>query len=248
MVKTIYIDILIILFSLSACVQEIPISPSPNPVSGIEGFVTEGPMCPGPVTMGDTIPQEQPYQATISILDANNKLITQLQTDVSGYFKTILSPGNYILHPESDKALLRAGDQTIVVTAGKFTRVTIRYDSGILNGCIQEITITPSPIPPSGIEGLVTKGPMCPGPVAIGDTKCQDQPYQTAISVLDINNKPITQFQTDVSGLFKIPLAPGTYVLHPESTKNLPHAADQTVIVVAGKFTQVTIQYDTGIR
>jgi hypothetical protein len=108
--------------------------------------------------------------------------------------------------------------------------------------------ITPSPTPTSGIEGLVTKGPMCPGPVAIGDTQCQDQPFQATISVLGANSNLITQFQTDASGIFKIPFAPGTYILHPTSVKAFPHAADQSVVVVAGQFTQVTIKYDTGMR
>ena len=94
----------------------------------------------------------------------------------------------------------------------------------------------------------MTEGPMCPGPVAIGDNTCPDQPYQATISVLDINNKLITQFESDGSGQFKIPLSPGTYILHPESDKSLPHAADQSVVVIAGQFTRVTIMYDTGMR
>jgi hypothetical protein len=118
----------------------------------------------------------------------------------------------------------------------------------LLSACVPEMLTTPSSTPSSGVEGRVTEGPMCPGPVAIGETKCQDQPYQATISILDINHKPITQFQTDVSGLFKIPLSPGTYILHPESAKVFPYAVDQSVIVTAGQFTQVTIMYDTGMR
>ena len=117
-----------------------------------------------------------------------------------------------------------------------------------LNACVQVTPMTPSSTPASGFEVYVTEGPMCPGPVGIGDTKCQDQPYQATISILDANNQPISQFQTDVSGYFKIALPPGTYILHPKSDKVLPHAADQSVVVIAGQFTQVTITYDTGMR
>jgi len=117
-----------------------------------------------------------------------------------------------------------------------------------LSACNQVVPISPSPTPSSGIEGQVTKGPMCPGPVAIGDNTCPDQPYQATISVFDFSNQLITQFESDRSGLFKIPLSPGTYLLHPESDKSLPHAADQTVVVMEGQFTQVTIIYDTGMR
>jgi hypothetical protein len=248
MIKRIFFPILILFFTLNACVQAVPIEPSSTPSSGIEGLVTEGPMCPGPVAIGNTQRQNLPYQATISILDATNTPITHFQTDVSGYFKFTLSPGTYILHPESEKALPHAADQSVVVIAGQFTQVTIMYDTGILSTCVQEMPVTPSPTPSSGIEGHVTEGPMCPGPVAIGDTQCQDQPYQATISILNADNNEITKFQTDVAGYFKIPLAPGTYLLHPESDKRLPHAADQSVVVISGQFTQVTIMYDTGMR
>ena len=117
-----------------------------------------------------------------------------------------------------------------------------------LSACSQEVPKSPLPTPSSGIEGQVTEGPMCPGPVAIGDNTCPDQPYQATISVFDINNKLITQFETDRSGLFKLPLSPGTYLLHPESDTSLPYAADQSVVVIAGQFTQVTIVYDSGMR
>jgi hypothetical protein len=117
-----------------------------------------------------------------------------------------------------------------------------------LSACVQALPVTPMPTPSGGIEGLVKEGPMCPGPVAIGDMKCKDQPYQATISILDVNHNSISQFQTGVDGLFKIPLAAGTYILHPESNKALPHAADQSVIVIASQYTQVVIAYDTGMR
>ena len=117
-----------------------------------------------------------------------------------------------------------------------------------LSGCNQAVLITPSNTPTSGIEGYVTEGPMCPGPVAIGDTSCPDQPYQATIAILDTDNQEITRFQTDASGYFKITLAPGSYTLHPQSEKVLPHASDQTVVVTPNQFTQVTVMYDTGMR
>jgi hypothetical protein len=110
------------------------------------------------------------------------------------------------------------------------------------------VLATSTPFALSGIEGNVTKGPACPGPVRIGATECQDQPYQANISILDENNNQSTQFQTDNMGYFKISLDPGTYILHPEPGNPLPTAADQTVVVVDGQFTQVSISYDTGIR
>jgi len=118
----------------------------------------------------------------------------------------------------------------------------------ILSGCAQIVPLNPSPTPSSGIVGTVTEGPMCPGPVQVGNNTCPDQPYQTTIKVLNSNNDQVAQFQTDANGNFMVPLAPGTYILHPEAGNPLPQAADQTVTVTAGQYTQVTIQYDTGMR
>ncbi|MGH2521318.1 MAG: carboxypeptidase-like regulatory domain-containing protein [Anaerolineales bacterium] len=99
----------------------------------------------------------------------------------------------------------------------------------------------------SGIEGKVIIGPTCPGPV-VAESPCADQPYQATITVMDEKNQPVKQLQSDETGSFKVTLAPGTYVLHPESPGGPTQAPEQTVTVVSGQFTQVTIVYDSGIR
>lgn len=115
-------------------------------------------------------------------------------------------------------------------------------------GTIEDTPVISSPTPSSGIEGRVTEGPMCPGPVPVGNNPCPDQPYQATISILDANNTKIIQIQTDVNGYFKVTLAPGTYILHPEAGKPFPYASDQSVVVIDGQYIQVTILYDTGMR
>jgi hypothetical protein len=109
--------------------------------------------------------------------------------------------------------------------------------------------VTPGPgTGESGIEGSVTIGPNCPGPAKPGSNDCASKPYQASFSVLSETNTPITQLQTDEMGHFHIDLAPGTYILHPESENTFPRASDQTVTVEKGKYTQVDIMFDTGIR
>jgi hypothetical protein len=98
----------------------------------------------------------------------------------------------------------------------------------------------------SGIEGQVFIGPMCPA-VQIGQ-ECPDQPYQAVITVNSPNGERIVQFETDENGRFKIPLAPGEYVLHPESPNSLPFADEQVVLVKDGEYTEVVVNYDSGIR
>ena len=98
----------------------------------------------------------------------------------------------------------------------------------------------------SGIEGQVLLGPMCP--VVQQGQECPDQPYQATLTVKSLDGVQITQFQTDEQGRFQVPLVPGQYILHPESPNGLPFAGDQSFVVETGKFTQLTVNYDSGIR
>jgi hypothetical protein len=116
-----------------------------------------------------------------------------------------------------------------------------------LFACNQANPFTPSPTLSSGIEGIVTEGPMCPGPTRIGNP-CPDQPYQTTITILDTQGKQLAQVQTDDTGHFKIQLKPGTYTLHPEPGRPFPVAPDQSVVIEDDQYTRVTVIYDTGIR
>lgn len=105
-----------------------------------------------------------------------------------------------------------------------------------------------TPVPSSGIEGTVTLGPVCPGPVSVGDLNCHDKPYQSKISVIDSSGQLVTRFDTDEQGNFKISLLPGTYTLQPDQGEPFPVASDLSVVVIENQYTPVSIQYDTGIR
>jgi hypothetical protein len=89
-------------------------------------------------------------------------------------------------------------------------------------------------------------GPMCP--VVQADTPCPDQPYQAAISVQSESGLPVTRFESDAQGNFKVDLKPGTYTLVPESPDGFTHAPEQVVTVTANVYTRVTVTYDSGIR
>ncbi len=98
----------------------------------------------------------------------------------------------------------------------------------------------------SGIQGQVLIGPTCP--VMQQGQECPDQPYQTTLAVNSPGGVQIAQVQTDAQGHFKIPLVPGTYILHPKSPDGIATAGDQTFTVETGQYTQLTIHYDSGIR
>ncbi len=102
----------------------------------------------------------------------------------------------------------------------------------------------------SGIEGQVLLGPMCP--VVREGTPCPDQPFQATVVIWDANRtKMLGRFISDDQGHFRVPFPPGDYLLEPEPPdpdKPFPTASPIEVNVTADAWTNVTIQYDTGIR
>ena len=98
----------------------------------------------------------------------------------------------------------------------------------------------------SGVEGQVFIGPVCP--VVQEGQECPDQPYQATLVVNNLNGREVVKVQTDIQGRFKIQLEPGEYILHPESPNVIPIASDQNITMTAGRFTQLRVTYDSGIR
>jgi hypothetical protein len=119
---------LLIPILLSAC--STLSTPTPTD-SGITGQALIGPMCP--VMMEGQDCPDQPYQATITVLDSREKPVFQFQTDEDGAFRVPLSPGEYILQPETPEGmpLPRSDRQEFSVLPGQFTSIIVSYDSGI---------------------------------------------------------------------------------------------------------------------
>jgi len=109
------------------------------------------------------------------------------------------------------------------------------------------LVATPAPTD-SGITGKVLIGPMCP--VVREGEECPDQPYQATITVNSLEGRKIVQFQTDEQGNFKVPLAPGEYILHPETPEGKPYpfAGEQQFTVMPGEFNRINVVFDSGIR
>jgi hypothetical protein len=102
----------------------------------------------------------------------------------------------------------------------------------------------------SGIRGVAMAGPIFPVErPGVPNTR----PLANAIITVqpDGGGPEIARQLTDANGRFEIPLAPGVYrlvPLPPDPTAALPRGEPQTVTVRAGAFTEVTVNYDTGIR
>jgi len=97
----------------------------------------------------------------------------------------------------------------------------------------------------SGIRGLVTIGPISP---VEQPGIPNSEPYSATIVVKDADGDKVDEVTSGVDGRFTVTLAPGAYVLEPQSPDVLPYATPQDVIVEPHRFTEVTVPYDSGIR
>jgi hypothetical protein len=94
----------------------------------IQAWLTQ--TCPGPQRV-DTPCPDRPYQATLEILTADGRQVQTMQTDAQGRVQIPLEPGNYIIRQSGAEVFPRAAEQTVTVSAGQATVVTLYFDSGI---------------------------------------------------------------------------------------------------------------------
>ena len=97
-----------------------------------------------------------------------------------------------------------------------------------------------------GIEGIALSGPQCP--VQSENDPCPDLPHQAWLQVRDPSGGLVTRFQSGADGRFRVGLRPGRYRVDPESGDPFPFADEQTVDVAEGAYTEIVINFDTGIR
>lgn len=107
--------------------------PALDAASGIAGQALVGPIYPV-ARPGE--PNTRPLAgAVIDVETADgSRLIAEVVADQDGKFRLALAPGRYRLvpkPPQPGSPYPRGTPQTVVVTAGEFTSVTVNYDSGI---------------------------------------------------------------------------------------------------------------------
>lgn len=114
----------------------------------------------------------------------------------------------------------------------------------VLAGCASDALLGPGA--EQGIEGLVLIGPQCP--VQSLEDPCPDLPYEATIEVRERNGGTVVEVRSGPDGSFRVGLRPGWYTLRPESGDPFPVAGSQDVEVLAGRYAQVMVGFDTGIR
>jgi hypothetical protein len=106
-----------------------PVGSGADGGSGIRGQVSIGPTCP--VQTEEDTCADKPYQASFLVLDAAMQTVAAFKTDAQGRFSLALPPGTYTLRAEHGSRYPLAADQTVVVHPGEYTRLDIRFDSGM---------------------------------------------------------------------------------------------------------------------
>lgn len=121
---------LVIVLSLAALLAACGAQAAP-PGTGIQGVVEAGPTCP--VERINSPCPPRPLAASILVRDAGGAEVMRFQSGADGHFKVELKPATYTLVglPIGTGGLPRPIPVTVVVTAGAYSQVTIRYDSGI---------------------------------------------------------------------------------------------------------------------
>ena len=101
----------------------------------------------------------------------------------------------------------------------------------------------------SGVQGQAVLDSPCPP--TRSPSLCPDRPIQAKVAVTQkTTNNEVATLQTDIDGRFKIPLAPGSYVLHATNVSHqiLPRGEDVDITVEPDQFLEVTLRFDAGIR
>jgi hypothetical protein len=131
-------------------------------------------------------------------------------------------------------------------------RLSILALTGILLAACAGGASAPSSTPTtnSGIEEQALAGPTCP--VERIGSPCPERPVPDAtVEVWNAQcTKKLLTFTADGEGHFRVALPPGDYYLIPPrvEAQQFPVGHPQNVTVDEGRFTVITIEYDTGIR
>jgi hypothetical protein len=120
--------------------------------------------------------------------------------------------------------------------------------SGLITVLLLSACTAPSLSASGGVEGTITKGPMCPGPVRIG-RPCPNQPAKATFLLLDPTDRVVARFRTDAAGRFRVPAPPGRYFVIADPDAQQPFLGGRReVLVPPVGWARVVLTFDTGMR
>jgi hypothetical protein len=99
---------------------------------------------------------------------------------------------------------------------------------------------------PQGVTGRVWLGPQCP--VQPSDGSCPDAAWAAVLDLQTDGGSHVTRLRSNAEGRFRAGLEPGRYRIVPRNGDPFPHASPVGFTVEAGRWVEVEILFDTGIR
>jgi len=104
----------------------------------------------------------------------------------------------------------------------------------------------------SGIAGRVLEGPTCPVERVPPQPGCAPRPLEATLRIRRAGSSSRGQLvRSGADGRFRIALRPGVYVVQGLSRNGSPFPrppGPRRVSVSPGRYTHMTVNYDTGIR
>ena len=121
------------------------------------------------------------------------------------------------------------------------------WTPSILSCCLLLAATLSASEPPTGIEGVITVGPVHGGPARIGVP--DSRPLANATFIAQDQKGTATSFTSDDQGHFRVPLEPGHYTVSLKDRKGgVGRYGPFEVDVVTGQMTKVEWRCDTGMR
>ena len=129
-----------------------------------------------------------------------------------------------------------------------FARLRIRALIGLVCVvCFAALSNGETPSASTGIEGVITTGPIHGGPSRAGET--DSAPVSDAAFEVTNDSGVVASFKTGTDGSFHVAIPPGHYLIRRVgSVPKIGGCRQFTVDISAGSFAKVHFECDSGIR
>ncbi|MBI5816882.1 MAG: hypothetical protein HZB09_00450 [Candidatus Yonathbacteria bacterium] len=103
-------------------------------------------------------------------------------------------------------------------------------------------------IAPSGIHATVTIGPTCPVMRIPPDPQCADKPHKADFKITKKDSLFSKTISSGSDGVLNMELSPGEYTISAILKNVMPRLNPVEFTVTRGNITELTLQFDSGIR
>jgi hypothetical protein len=113
--------------------------------------------------------------------------------------------------------------------------------------CFASLSNSETPSGSTGIEGVITTGPIHGGPSRLGET--DSAPVSDVAFEVTNDSGVVASFKTGTDGSFHVAIPPGHYLIRRAgNSPRIGGCRQFTVDVRAGSFAKVHFECDSGIR